>query len=123
MMERFSPLKTTQDRFIYTRKGKHITVISLMLILFIAGGYIYYSNVFSASQTVDSSPTQTSIAQRGDIIVSASGTGTLVAQTDASFGFESSGQVAGFYVKVGDQIENKQVPARLDNTHAQMKHD
>ena len=63
---------------------------------------------------------QTAVAQRGDLVVSASGTGTLIAQTDASFGFETSGQVTEIYVKVGDQVEAGQVLAQIDDTLAQM---
>jgi RND family efflux transporter MFP subunit len=44
----------------------------------------------------------------------------LVAQTDATFGFEASGQVAVVFVKVGEQVEAGQVLARIDDTLAQM---
>jgi RND family efflux transporter MFP subunit len=54
---------------------------------------------------------------------SASGSGTLVAQTDASFGFNTSGQVRQVYVKVGDEVEAGQVLAQLDDTLAQMSYD
>ncbi len=65
---------------------------------------------------------QTAITQRGDLVLSASGTGTLIAQTDATFGFETSGQVTKVYVKIGDQVEAGQVLAQLDHTLAQMKY-
>ena len=86
------------------------------------GGYTYFSRN-TAIQTTDGSEIQTTIAQRGDLIVSASGTGTLIAYSDATFGFETSGQVTQVYVKVGDQVEAGQVLARLDDTLAQMEYD
>ncbi len=52
--------------------------------------------------------------------MAATGSGTLVAQTDATFGFDTSGQVTDVYVKVGDQVEAGQVLAQLDDTLAQM---
>lgn len=55
--------------------------------------------------------------------MSASGSGTLVAQTDANFGFETSGRVTDIYVKVGDQVEVGQVLAQLDDTLAQMEYE
>lgn len=63
---------------------------------------------------------QTTVAQRGDLVLSASGTGTLIANSDAVFGFEANGQVTDVYIKVGDQVEAGQVLAQLDNTLAQM---
>lgn len=65
---------------------------------------------------------QTARAQRGDLVVSASGTGTVIAQTDATFGFETSGQVTQVSVKVGDQVEAGRVLAQLDDTLAQMEY-
>jgi RND family efflux transporter MFP subunit len=54
---------------------------------------------------------------------SASGSGTLVAQTDANFGFDTSGQITQIDVKVGDKVEAGQVLAQLDDTLAQMNFD
>ena len=47
----------------------------------------------------------------------------MTAQTDTAFGFDTSGQVTGVYVKVGDQVEAGQVLAQLDDTLAQMQYD
>jgi multidrug efflux pump subunit AcrA (membrane-fusion protein) len=64
----------------------------------------------------------TEVVRRGDLTLSASGTGTLIAQTDASFGFETNGQVTHVYVKVGDEVETGRVLAQLDNNLAQMEY-
>lgn len=55
-------------------------------------------------------------------MVSADGTGTLITQTDATFGFDTSGQVTQVNVKVGDSVEAGQILAQLDNTLAQLKY-
>ena len=89
----------------------------------VAGSYIYYTKVFLPSQASDSSGAQTVVVRRGDLTVSASGSGTLVAQTDASFGFDTSGQVTDVSVKVGDQVETGQVLARLKDTLAKMRYE
>ena len=122
-MERFSPLETTQRTFFPTRKGKTIAAIAAIMILALAGSYTYYSQVIAASQTAGGSQVQTAVAQRGDLAVSASGTGTLIAQTDATFGFNTSGLVTDVYVKIGDQVEAGQVLAQLDSTLVQMKYE
>jgi HlyD family secretion protein len=94
----------------------------MIIVLAAAGGYFYYSNVYLATRTTTNAEVQTAIAQRGDLVVSASGTGTLIAQTDASFGFETSGQITEVYVKIGDHAEAGQVLAQLDDTLAQMEY-
>jgi multidrug efflux pump subunit AcrA (membrane-fusion protein) len=101
---------------------KTIRFVAVIFILAAVGGYTYYSRVFPATQNANESTAQTARVRRGDIIVSASGSGTLIAQTDASFGFETSGQVTDVYVKVGHQVEAGQVLAQLDDTLARMEY-
>lgn len=92
-----------------------------MVVALVSAGYIYYSNVFLATRsTAGTSTTQTAVAQRGNLIVSASGTGTLIANSDATFGFGTSGQVSSVNVKVGEEVQAGQVLAELDSTLAQM---
>lgn len=122
-MERLAPLTLKQRSFTPTGKGKTIWIVTVIVILAFSAGYTYYSKVFGVSQTVDGSQAQTAIVRTGDLVASASGTGTLIAQIDATFGFDTSGQVADVYVKVGDQVELGQVLARLDSTLAQMDYE
>jgi RND family efflux transporter MFP subunit len=113
---------TAISRTFVARNNHKIFWLAIVAIILTASGYFYYSNVFLATRTTTSSEVQTAIAQRGDLVVSASGTGTLIAQTDASFGFDTSGQVKEINVKVGDQVEAGQVLAQLDDTLAQMEY-
>ena len=85
-------------------------------------GYTYYSNSYLATRKTTGSQIQTAVAERGNLVVSASGKGTLIANSEATFGFKTSGQVTEVDVKVSDQIEAGQVLAKLDNTLAQMKY-
>lgn len=103
-----------------TFNRKTIWFTAAIVILAALGGYAYYAKTSLAAQSTDNSTTQTEIVRRGDLVVTASGSGTLVAQTDATFGFEASGQVTDVFVKVGEQVEAGQVLARLDDTLAQM---
>lgn len=95
--------------------------ITIIALLSVAGGYTYYQKALQPTQTTTASNSGTAVAIRGDLTVSASGLGTLVPQTDASFGFNTSGQVTQVMVKVGDQVEAGQVLAQLDDTLAQIK--
>jgi HlyD family secretion protein len=102
-------------------KGNVILIISVIALLITAGWYYYYQDNAS-TQSASSVEVLTEVVRRGDLTLSASGTGTLIAQTDASFGFETNGQVTHVYVKVGDEVEAGRVLAQLDNNLAQMEH-
>jgi multidrug efflux pump subunit AcrA (membrane-fusion protein) len=104
------------------KNRKTIATIVIIAILAGVGGYTYYARTSASTQTTNGSGTQTAVAQRGNIVLTASGSGTLVSQTDATFGFDTSGQITQVYVKVGDQVEAGQVLAQLDNTLTQMKY-
>lgn len=103
-----------------TRKA--IWIAGTVIILLAVGGFAAYSGLSPAAPTTSGSELQTAVAQRGDLIVSASGSGTLIAQTDATFGFDTSGQVTEIYIGVGDQVAAGQVLAQLDDTLAQMEY-
>lgn len=102
-----------------SRKTNWILITAAILTTF---GWYYYSKTNSTKQTTNTQQAQTAVATRGSLTLSASGSGTLVAQTDASFGFETSGQVTQLYVKIGDRVEAGKVLAQLDDTLAQMKY-
>ncbi len=80
----------------------------VLLILFLlaaaGGGYYYYST--TAQQTdVTTQPTmQTATAQQGNLVIYASGTGTLVARANIALAFGAGGEVAQVHVKTGDKV-------------------
>jgi HlyD family secretion protein len=105
------------------RKQKIIWITAVLGISILLAGYLYYTKVFKTTGNANTSGSQTTVVRPGDLTVSASGSGTLVAQSDASFGFDTSGQVTQVNVKVGDQVEAGQVLAQLDDTLARMKYE
>lgn len=112
---------TPKPRTFFSRiNPKTIWIVAIIILLASVGGYAYYSKL--ATQIANDSEVQTAIVQRGDLVLSANGTGTLIANSDAIFGFETSGQVAGIYVKIGDQVEAGQVLAQLDDTLPQVEY-
>jgi len=77
------------------------TRIAVLAIIILAGGagYYYYMNILRPSQTITDEPAlQTATTRRGDLIIYASGSGTLISANEASFGFETSGQVVDVFV-------------------------
>jgi multidrug efflux pump subunit AcrA (membrane-fusion protein) len=99
-------------------KGKGLWLSLTLVLILLAGWYSY--RLINAPVAINPSEESTEVARRGDLTVSASGSGSLVAQSDASFGFDTSGQVTAVLVKVDDQAEAGQVLAKMDDTLAQM---
>jgi len=110
-----------QSNFFSTINRKTVWIIAVISLI-AAAGYTYYSKNYLAAQKTTGSQIQTAAAQRGNLIVSASGKGTLIANSEATFGFKTSGQVTDVGIKVGDQVQAGQVLAQLDHTLAQMKY-
>jgi multidrug efflux pump subunit AcrA (membrane-fusion protein) len=95
-------------------------IVGIILLIVGAVGYYYYSNILHPTQTTANEPElQTATVRRGDLIIYASGSGTLISANEASFGFETSGQVVELSVSVGDSVKIDQPLARLDDTSAQ----
>ena len=123
-MERSVPLTSQTRKFPPSKNRKIIWIAAAIGISYalVAGYRLLLQGCCYANYNADRQ-VQTAVVRPGDLTVSASGSGTLIAQTDASFGFDTSGQVKDVYVKVGDQVEAGQVLAQLDDTLAQMKYD
>jgi multidrug efflux pump subunit AcrA (membrane-fusion protein) len=121
LIERPVPLTSQKGGFLLQKRN--IWLAALLGVIILLAGYFSYSKVFTTSKNTIESQSQTAVVRPGDLTVSASGSGTLIAQNDASFGFDTSGQVTGVYVKVGGQVEAGQVLAQLDNTLAKLKYD
>jgi multidrug efflux pump subunit AcrA (membrane-fusion protein) len=105
-----------------------LVILLVVVILAGAGGFAYYRLAYLPAQQTEEPSLQTATVRRGDLVIYASGTGTLTAAVEASFGFGTSGQVKSLYVKVGEVVEASQLVAELDNSteeiqYAQAKRD
>jgi HlyD family secretion protein len=123
LIERPVPLTPEKGSSPPPQKQKILWITAILGISILLAGYLYYSKVFKTTEADATTQSQTTVVRPGDLTVSASGSGTLVAQSDASFGFDTSGQVTNVSVKVGDQVEAGQVLAQLDDTLAKLQYD
>lgn len=112
-----------------TRKSKRssrssmrrIAIILILLILISGGGYGYWH--FTSQQTTGATSEntlQTTKATTGNLVLFASGTGTVMPAAESSYGFNAGGQVSEMDVKIGDHVEAGQVLAQLDDTYAKI---
>jgi HlyD family secretion protein len=101
-------------------KNKWTIWSAIALAIVLSGiGYSYYMKL-QASQT--SGPViATTTVSTGDIVLSATGPGTLVPNEEVSFGFKNSGKISEVLAKLGDHVNAGQVLARLDNTTLQLE--
>ena len=115
--------KTKQASFLSKIPHRTWWVILTVLVLAGAGGFAYYQMFYTPVQAQTDEPgLQTATVRRGDIVLYASGTGTLIAAAEASFGFGASGQVKDVYVSVGEVVEAGQLLAELDNTTQEIQY-
>jgi len=101
-----------------TKFPKRALWIALAVIILAGGGGFAYYHFFytPTQQQADDPGLQTATVRRGDLVIYASGSGTLTAASEASFGFGTSAQVKSLNVKVGDVVEAGQLLAELDNS-------
>ncbi len=90
--------------------------IPILLVVMIAGSVILAinGNTKTTTTTASTASMRTATATRGDLVIYATGTGTLISKNESSFGFSAAGKVTNVYVKVGDTVTTGQVLAEMD---------
>lgn len=102
-----------------TMKNKWM-IFSLIALAIVFGGALYYYNT---KQSVNQENiVETSTIGTGNIILSATGLGTLIPNEEVSFGFKTSGQVSEVLASLGEKVEAGQVLARLDSKTAELQY-
>lgn len=96
-------------------------LLSVAIVLAGAGGYAYYRVRQTQASNTQTSTLQTATVRQGDLVIRASGTGTLIAVTESDLVFGTSGKLENILVKVGDKVEAGQLLAQLDDSSQQIK--
>ena len=95
-------------------------IFSLIALAIALGTGIYYYSTSRSSE--EESTVQTSTIGIGDIVLSATGLGTLVPNQEVAFGFKNSGEVEEVLVSLGDQVEAGQVLARQESSTLELQY-
>ncbi len=106
-------------------KHSRLLLAGLALVLLLgAGGAAYAFQIRRAAVADTAEPAlQTAVARRGDLVISASGSGILAPAEEVELGFGSAGQVTAVFVKPGDQVAAGTLLAQLDSQDAQRNYE
>jgi HlyD family secretion protein len=91
-------------------------LVPLIVLIGLAGGAAYYFAVYLPAQTTAQATLQTTVARRGDIVVSAGGSGTLESANQIDMGFSTNGTLTKLHVNVGDEVREGDLMAEIDNS-------
>ena len=84
---------------------KTLFVVLFVILIIAGGGYAYYTFFQETEDVAVEETLQTSRARLGDLIIYASGSGTLIVGNEVELGFGTSGTVAELHVQVGDVVQ------------------
>jgi HlyD family secretion protein len=99
------------------RTRRTLIILLVVLVLAAGGGYIAYDRLLSPASLADepSEPTlETAMVTRGDILITADGSGELVPASELELAFRTSGVLDEVLVELGDQVQGEDVLARLE---------
>ncbi len=103
-------------------KSKRTRWLLLLLAIVIIGGagaYYYYDTQTADAQASDEPALQTSTVRQGEIVVSATGAGTVIPVAVVNLSFRTGGLLSELAVQVGDTVQAEDVLAVLDDSDAQ----
>ncbi len=86
-------------------------IVIIVLLAAAGGGYYYYRQTTTSAEAASAAPLQTATVKRGSLVISASGTGSVITEHETQLGFEYSGVLAQLNVAVGDQVKEGDVLA------------
>lgn len=96
-----------------------LPVAAVLVVAAALGGYFWWRQAKTAQAAASSGSTlNTAQVRIGDLTLSASGSGTLVAGQQADLAFPVAGTVAAVNVRVGDAVSRGQVLAELADTNS-----
>ncbi len=106
--------------FLSKHPKRTLLILLAVGVLIGAGGYAYYRAIYLPAQTSTEPTLKTASVRQGDLVIYASGSGTLSAASETSLAFKTSGQVTGIFFKVGDKVEAGDLLAQVDDKDAQI---
>jgi HlyD family secretion protein len=96
-------------------------VLAVLVLAIAAGAYYYATSLQAKTAAAAAQPAlQTAIARQGNLVLRASGTGTLIAASEVNLGFKTTGTLTTLNVKLGDRVKVGDLLATLDSTNQRL---
>lgn len=86
-------------------------ILIVVILAAAGGGYYYYRQSTSTAEAATATPLQTATVKRGNLVISASGTGSVINEDETQLGFDNGGVLAELKVSVGDVVKQGDVLA------------
>jgi HlyD family secretion protein len=93
-------------------------LILMLLIVAAVGGYLYYQQSAAAGQDASEPSLQTATVRRGSLVISATGSGSVIPAQEVKLAFEGSGRLVALNVQVGDLVEAGEVLAVRESSES-----
>ena len=106
------------------KKAKRRRTWAIALLVIVAatvGGYLYYTRYLTPAEEAEEPALQTTTVRKGDIVITAMGSGNLMPVAEVALGFRTGGTLVEMAAGVGDEVEAGQTLARLDDDAAQIQ--
>ena len=93
-------------------------LIVLVIGLLGLSAYFAYTQAAGSEEVISSTPS-TAVVRQGDLLISVSGSGELVAQ-EVPLAFSTSGEISELYVTVGEVVQSGELLGRLESSQAEL---
>jgi len=103
------------------KRRKIWPIVLLVIAAATVGGYLYYTRYVTPAEEAEEPALQTTTVRKGDIIITAMGSGNLMPVAEVALGFRTGGTLVELAAEVGDEVEAGQTLARLDDAAAQIQ--
>ena len=105
------------------KRNKRPSILWLLALVVVVGvgAYLYTTYLRKPAATTVEPQLETTTVRRGDITITAVGSGNLVSGQELLLGFRTGGTLTEIAVGVGDAVESGQLLARLDATAARIQ--
>ena len=86
-------------------------IVIVIVLAAAGGGYYYYRQTTTQAEAASATPLQTATVKRGNLVISASGTGSVISENETQLGFEYNAVLAQLNIAVGDEVTQGDVLA------------
>lgn len=105
----------------FQKRLRRSWVLALALVLLGGGAYFAYQQWGQSVPSTTEPAVQTARVRTGDLVITASGAGTLMPSVELDLGFRAGGILTDLSAAVGETVEAGQVLARLDDRALQLQ--